>query len=91
MDLGEKLQVAEVLIGTLSLFVSSLSACLTWHAVKGNDVTLAQARRWDQHMQVLPRYHPRALRATNARHATVPALTRCLIAFATRMTAGFMS
>jgi hypothetical protein len=35
MDLGESLQVAEVLVGTLSLFVASLSACLTWHAVKG--------------------------------------------------------
>lgn len=35
MNLGESLQLVEVVVGALNLFVASLSTYLTWHAAKG--------------------------------------------------------
>jgi hypothetical protein len=35
MDLGEKLQAAEVAIGVIGLLITSIGIYLAWHAEKG--------------------------------------------------------
>jgi hypothetical protein len=108
MTVGDRLQAADVGVGALSLRVTSISAYLTWNAAMvchflnfipgqlANDASLAQSRRWQQHLQVLPVYHPQALPPINNRRAALLlrstwAFTGCLAAFVRRTAAGLVS
>ena len=105
MDLGNSLQAAEVAVGALSLLVASLGVYLTWHAANGrstlphnplrhgaaNDTTLAQLRHWEEHMQVLPRYHHQTLHPINDWRAVSAVFMGCLVAFVKRLTGVLVS
>lgn len=97
MDLGQKLQAAEVAIGAVGLLITSIGTYIAWHAVKGmpncNTLTISffisnersvQLRERERHMHALPMHNqPAHPPAANRRRATIPASkVRCLFAFA---------
>jgi hypothetical protein len=98
MNLGEKLQAAEVAIGAIGLLITSIGTCIAWHTVKGiptcnvlpimhqqlTNHYIVQLRQWEQHLHALPMHNQQAQQpAVDHRRATIPASkVRCLFAFA---------